>query len=353
MLGSITPSEFAEAASAAFPPPLMAMIAAATAASSKPPPSNRRTPPRGARAAPTASRRAGRRGDRGILHEDRALELLKLGPGLEAQLSVERPPRIAVAVEGRCLAARAVEREHQLGAQTLPRWMPCDEALELGNEHGVPAEREIRLDPVLQDGEAQLLEPADLPPRELLIREIGQRLPSPELQRRPQALRRLTRFAAVERLAPLRREPLEAVDIHLIGAGEQRVAAAARYEHAFAEHLAKTRYVDPDRLLRRLGRPLTPELVDYAIDGDGFAPVQQEDREDGSLTRSPQGRLPSLDQGLDRPQEPELHQRSSVRGEPTARLLVCNLQQPRVSPARRGSPQWIALERSPLGEELS
>ena len=52
-----------------------------------------------------------------------------------------------------CLS-RAVEGEHQLGAEALPKRVLADQQLELGDELGARAEREIRLDALLQRFEA-------------------------------------------------------------------------------------------------------------------------------------------------------------------------------------------------------
>ncbi len=65
----------------------------------------------------------------------------------------------AVDAEGFRLPSRAVEREHPLTPQALSQRVLRDEDLELGGEHGMPSERELRVDPVLERRESQLLEP--------------------------------------------------------------------------------------------------------------------------------------------------------------------------------------------------
>ena len=91
-----------------------------------------------------------------------------------------------------CLS-RAVEGEHQLGAEALPERVLADQQLELGDELGTRAEREIRLDPLLQGLDPELLEPRDLGLRPGLVGELGQRRPSPERERLPQHPVRLGR----------------------------------------------------------------------------------------------------------------------------------------------------------------
>ena len=58
-----------------------------------------------------------------------------------------------------------------------------DERLELADDVAVPPELEVGLDPLLERGDAKLLQPSDLGLRELLERELGERGPTPELER--------------------------------------------------------------------------------------------------------------------------------------------------------------------------
>ena len=66
--------------------------------------------------------------------EDRALQFLQLGPGLETELAVEELSALPVGLEGLRLAAGAVEREHQEPAQPLAMRMLADQRFELGHE---------------------------------------------------------------------------------------------------------------------------------------------------------------------------------------------------------------------------
>src|SRR5439155_70847 len=99
---------------------------------------------------PTCARRLARRGRRGRvaepelgpLHEDAALELAQLVAGLDAELVDERSAGVPVALERVGLAARAVQREHQLRAESLVQRVLGDETLQLADELGVAAEVE-------------------------------------------------------------------------------------------------------------------------------------------------------------------------------------------------------------------
>ena len=70
----------------------------------------------------TGTRRGKRRdAERGLLLEDRALEASELEARLEPELLHERATRVAIRGERLRLPPRAVQREHQLGAQALPK----------------------------------------------------------------------------------------------------------------------------------------------------------------------------------------------------------------------------------------
>ena len=69
--------------------------------------------------------------------------------------------------------------------------MRGNERLELGDEIAVPAEPELELDPLGDDGEPKFLEPRDLGPGELLEGELLQRRAAPETERLPQQGERL------------------------------------------------------------------------------------------------------------------------------------------------------------------
>ena len=94
----------------------------------------------------------------------------------------------------------------------------CDERLELGDELGVAPEREVGLDPLLERDGAELLEPRDLGLGERLVEEVGERRAAPERERLAQRALGRRRVAALERRAPLLREPGEAVEVDALAA---------------------------------------------------------------------------------------------------------------------------------------
>jgi hypothetical protein len=60
------------------------------------------------------------------------------------------------------LAVGPVQREHQLGAQPLPKWVRGHQRGELGHRFDMPTQGEVSFDPSFHRGQAQLLKPGDL-----------------------------------------------------------------------------------------------------------------------------------------------------------------------------------------------
>ena len=124
-----------------------------------------------------------RRRELRILPQDPSLQLLQLRRRVEPELVGEREPRRAVDLERLGLPAAAIERKHQLAAQPLAERVGGDERLQLADERGVAAERELGVDPLLEGDDAQLVEPGGLEPGELLLVEVCERRAVPERER--------------------------------------------------------------------------------------------------------------------------------------------------------------------------
>ena len=80
------------------------------------------------------------------------------------------------------MATAAVEREHQLAAEAIAQRMGGREVLEVPDERCVPAELELGVDAVLLRRHPQLVEARRLAEREVLLVEVGERWPAPELE---------------------------------------------------------------------------------------------------------------------------------------------------------------------------
>ena len=158
--------------------------------------------------------------------QDRALELLQGTPRLKAEPVQQFTPSVLISLERVGLPTRAVQREHQLSAKALAQRMLADQRLELAHQPRVLARREVRVDPVLEHDQTSLLEPRGLRLGERLVGEIAQRGTPPHRECLAQNSGRRQRVAVLERPPPLRRQPLEPVDIGLPRLDPEHVAAA-------------------------------------------------------------------------------------------------------------------------------
>ena len=77
-----------------------------------------------------------------------------------------------VGLERLCLAAGAVERDHELAAEALAQRILLHEAFELHDHTRVLSEGELGLDSGLDRCQAKLLEAADLALGERLVGEL-------------------------------------------------------------------------------------------------------------------------------------------------------------------------------------
>ena len=205
------------------------------------------------------------------------------------------------------MAPGAVQREHQLSAQALPRRILRHQSLELRDQPGVPSEGQVGLDPILDRAEAQLREPGYLVAGEVLVGEVGERLTAPQLERGPELLGRPGGIAAVECLASLVREPFEPVGVDLIRAYVKRVSPAAGYEDALAQHPAQARDIDLHGLRGGVGRPVTPQLIDNSVHRNDRATVDEQDSEHGALPAASKRLLVPVNHDLKRAQNAKVH----------------------------------------------
>jgi len=94
--------------------------------------------------------------------------------------------------------------------------MRNDEVFELGDDWSVQAQRELGIDPQLERGQPELLEPRDLELRERLIGEVCERRSAPERDRVGQCSCRGCRISFGEQFSPLGKQPLETVKVELV-----------------------------------------------------------------------------------------------------------------------------------------
>src|SRR5262249_39710959 len=95
--------------------------------------------------------------ERGVVLQDRALEVLQRAARLESELFRKDLAGLPVDLERVGLASRPVKREHQLPAQALLERVRLCQSFELRDELVAAAEREVGVDAVHQRREAELL----------------------------------------------------------------------------------------------------------------------------------------------------------------------------------------------------
>ena len=144
------------------------------------------------------------------------------GARLDAELVDEQTARVPIDVERLGLPAGAVERSHERRAEPLAQRVRLHEHLELGDELGVVPERQVGFDAPLEGAQPELFESSDLRLRERLVRQVGERGPSPEAERVTEQPRRELR------LGPLRllHQPLETMEVELVRAHADRGSPA-------------------------------------------------------------------------------------------------------------------------------
>ena len=216
--------------------------------------------------------------------------------GLDAELVDEHPPRRRERVERLRLAVGAIEREHQLRAQSLPQWVRRDQTLELANQLAVTAEREPRLDVVFDRRDTELFEPPDRICGEALVADICQRRPAPEPDRLRERVRRRLRAPGGELRASTLHELLEPIQVELTRLEAHEIAGRSRHDHARRgprrtarlDRLSQLRNIALQRGRRRRRRRLAPDQIDQPLARNDLARMEQEDRQHPALARTSQ-----------------------------------------------------------------
>src|SRR5581483_6748133 len=270
---------------------------------------------------------------RRLLAEDRRLEPLEERARLEPERVHERPAALPVDLERVRLPARAVEGEHQLASQPLAQRLRADERLELGNELGVAAERELRLGALLHERQPQLAQARDLRLRERLVRELRERLAAPDRERlaeEPRPARRIAGTGLVD-------EPADEGEVELPGLEAEDVSRRPPLDRIGAERLAELRDEVLQRRRRGRRRLARPERVDQPVGRDDPAGVEEEQSEQRPLLRSAERKRASPGDHLERAEDPELeHAQVVTAAQPEAMAAV----------SARLERDWRRLRRS-------
>ncbi len=264
--------------------------------------------------APACSTGGGGNRERLVPTQDRPLELLHGCTRLETQLGGKLVPNVRVGAECLGLPAGAIEREHQLATETLAQRLLCDERLELGDERLVPSKREVRVDPLLERQEPQLFEALDLRLGEGLVREVRQRLASPQRERLAQALGGLGGPALDVRAPAVLYVALEPPRVDLLGVDLKQVGARTRDQHpGSVQRLSQSRDLVVEAVAGRVGGLPAPELVDQPVARDDLVGVEQEKGKQAALFGAAELDDALAQPNLNRPEEQKLHLPPSLR----------------------------------------
>ena len=243
-----------------------------------------------------------------LLAQDRRVHAAQERARLESQLLHEQLAALAVDLERLRLPTGAIQGEHELSAQPLAQRMEADERLELGDDLGVRADRELRLGPLLDEREVELLEARDLLPRERLVAELRQRLAAPQGERVVEQSCTPNRIAGARGVdqAP------DARRVELLGLEPDDVAGRPRLDRIGAERLPQLRDEVLERRHGRRRRALGPQRLDQPVLRDDPAGLEQEHREHDPLLRAAERDGLAVSASLERSQDCEFDQRAKV-----------------------------------------
>jgi hypothetical protein len=200
-----------------------------------------------------------------VLPQNSPLKISELRAGLEACLVDQPATGRSEAVERVLLTSAPIEREHELTNGPLPVRILRDERLEIGHDRrGVP-KREPRVEPVLEGGHPELLEPPQVAAVPYDLVELGERSPPPHGERVMKKALRLSDVATSETFVPFTHEPLESQHIDCFAGRVQTVPVLRRVDRVGAETTTDTADVVSDHLASGRRRPLAPKRLNDRI----------------------------------------------------------------------------------------
>src|SRR5262249_44221645 len=145
----------------------------------------------------------------------RPLELAQRSGGLDPELLDELLSRRSVDVERLGLSSRSIEAEHQLAAKALAKRVLGNELHELPYRFRMAPELELRVDPLLERRQPEVIQTFDHRARERLVVEVGKRCSAPQTERLPKEVRGKPGLTAQERPSRLLGQALEAMQVEL------------------------------------------------------------------------------------------------------------------------------------------
>ena len=284
-------------------------------------------------------RRRDRRG-RGqllVLVQDRVMERLQLRSRVDPELVHESRTRRGVGIERLGLPPGAVEREHQLPAQSFPQRLLADERLELADELGVAATFEIGVETRLDRDKPELLQPCDLGLRPALVREVCEGGAAPELERRSELGGSLERGE----LRRCGKSPLELGAVQLLGREIEAVPVCLGGDRLRPERLAELRDVALDRGLWPPRCLLRPERLDQRIGRDRPPTLEGQHGEDRPLLAAAERQRNAVPPRRQRAEESELD--AAAGRHPSWRPTLAPSSEHEKSPVTEALPEEMPL----------
>ena len=200
-----------------------------------------------------------------LVAQNRALERLQLLARLEPELLGKE--RSGPPVRGECigLALAAVQGRDQLTPEALAERFLCDEALELGDERVVAAERELSLGALFDADKAKLVEASGLEREHPAVADVGERRATPQRECGAEAVRGEPGGAAASASRPSRRSLSNRRASTLSSATLEDVPRRPRDERVLAERRTQPRDIYAQRPFGAWRWGARPELVDQSV----------------------------------------------------------------------------------------
>lgn len=239
--------------------------------------------------------------------ENGTLEAAQLLPRLDTSVLDEPVPSLLVRLEGVGLPAGLVQRGHQLPPEALAGRVRPHEALQLTDEGCAVTERQPSVHASLDGGQTQLGEAHRLGGGDGKALELGQRLAAPPRQRVIERGARLPCVAGGERRTPSCDEDLEATSVKCVGLDLEPVPSADGPDRPARQGATKVRDVGLERLGRRAGWHVAPQVSDELACRDRLSGSQGQRREYRPLLGTADLDARAVHGHLERPEHPHLH----------------------------------------------
>ncbi len=218
-----------------------------------------------------------------ILGEDQALEVAQATSRLHPVLVEEVAGQLPVARQRLGRPSAAVQHEQPLLLQALAQAVLRGRCLDVRRDLRVPAQGQIRLEPVLQRLHPALLEARRLEPDQVRVAASRERWPAPEGQGRAQELARRRDVSARQPGARLGGQPLEPARVDVVGGDAEDVAGRAGVQHAVAERRPESRNDGLDGVRRVPGGSPLPDRLHQHVGRDDGSGAGREARQQRPL----------------------------------------------------------------------